>query len=340
MSWIKDNQFAATLGGITLVGAAALVFAGLQGSGRYNEAKASYDEATGLVIESEGLPLYPTEENARGKKKAVTDYREAVGNLQNAFGKFRPEATPNIAPQEFTNRLQSARNDVVKAFEGSKATVPGNFFLGFEGYASGTLARQDATGILDYQLGAAREALEALGKAGVSSLINVHRPRLAEEDGGTWKGSAPDGKPAPADAARPLSFEVVFKGSEQSARNFFTSLAKSEKYYYVVRSVRLSNERKTAPVRTDAKFEAAPVSEPAPEDAAPQDQGFALPGDPAPAPAADGAPAPAPEEAAAPAPAPLDTGRVLSQVLGAEDVYVFVRFDVMQFLPAKPLPQP
>lgn len=327
MSWIKDNQFAATLGGITLVGVAGLIFAGLQGSGRYAEAKASYEEATTVVNESEQLPLYPTTANEQGKKKAVSEYRDAVNGLQNAFGKFRPEATPNIAPQELTNRIQSAKADVVKAFEAKKALLPGVFFLGAENYA-GTLPRESATGILDYQLGAAKEMLIALGDAGPSQLLNIHRPRLVEEDGGVYKAG-------PDDVARPLSFEVTFKGSEQSARDFFSSLAKSGKYYYVVRSLRVSNEKRTPPVGTDAKFEAAP----APQEAAPAPANEfalpALPGEAAPAtPAPEAAPAPAP------APAPVDTGRILSQVLGSEEIYVFARIDVMQFLAVKPLPQP
>lgn len=328
MSWIKDNQFAATLGGVTLVGAAALIFAGIQGSGRYAAAKEAYDETTAQVADAEGLPLYPTKANEQGKKKAVGDYREAVGGLQNSFGKFRPENLPNIPPQEFTNRLQKSKADVVKAFEDKKALVPGAFFLGFEGY-TGTLARESATGILDYQLGAATELLTALGKSGPAQLLNVHRPRLPEEDGGAWKAG-------PDDIARPLSFEITFKGSEKSARDFFSAIAKSDKYYYVIRTLRVSNEKKTPPLGTDAKFDPAPGAEaPSAPEAPPAGGGFALPGDPAPTETAA-----APEEAA-PAPAPVvDTGRILSQVLGSEDIYVFIRLDVMQFLPAKQLPQP
>ena len=42
--------------------------------------------------------------------------------------------------------------------------------------------------------------------------------------------------------------------------------------------------------------------------------------------------------APAPAPAPADTSRVLQQVLGAEQLRVFVRIDVMRLLPEKKLP--
>ena len=323
MSWIKDNQFIATLGGITLVGVAGLVVVGLQFSGRYEQAQASYEEQTAIVNDAEGLPLYPTTPNKQGKVKAVADYKAAVEGLQAACAKFRPEATANIPPQEFTNRLQAANTEVLAAFEANKSIVPGTFFLGFENY-SGTLARSTATGVLDFQLGASKELLLALGQSNVSALINVHRPKLVEEDGGTFTAQ-------PGQVARAMPVEISFKASEPAARAFFSSIAKSDKYYYVVRSLRISNERKTAPVATDAKFEAsAPLEEAAPAAGG----GFALPEDPA-QPAADAAPAP--EAAPAAEPAPVDTGRILSQVLGSEEIYVFVRIDIMQFLPTKPL---
>lgn len=327
MSWIKDNKFAATLGGITLVGAAGLIVAGLQFAGKYTEAQASYEEQTAITNDAENLAVYPTAANEQGKRKAVTDYKAAAEALQTSFGKFRPEKMENIPPQEFTNRLQAANTEVIAAFEANKAAVPGVFFLGFEGY-TGSLAKGAATGVLDFELGAMKELMLSLGKSGISQLINVRREKLVEEDGGVFKEE-------PGQVARPLPVEITFKGSEKAARAFLTSIADSDKHYYVVRTVRISNEKKTPPLATDAKFDApVPTSDAA---LAPDGGGFALPPDPnaAPAPdAAGAAPAPAPE-AAAPAPAPVDTGRVLQQVLGSEDVYVFVRIDIMQFLPAK-----
>lgn len=332
MSWIKDNQFIATLGGITLVGAAGLIVAGLQFSGKYADTLQTYEEASAQVGAAEGLPLYPTTANEQGKRKALGEYRGQVEELQGAFGKFLPEKLENIPPQEFTNRLQAARNEVAAAFDASKAALPGLFFLGFEGY-TGTLARQDATGILDYQLGAAKELFVTLGNSKVSQLVNVHRPRLPEEDGTAWKAG-------PDDVSRPLSFEVVFKGTEPAVRDFFSAIAKSDKYYYVVRSVRISNEKKGPPLSSDAQFESAAA--PVVEEPAPAATEFALPGDdaqPAEAPA-ESDDASEPDAAPEPAAAPVDTGRVLGQVLGNEEVYVFVRLDVLQFLPAKELPQP
>jgi len=42
--------------------------------------------------------------------------------------------------------------------------------------------------------------------------------------------------------------------------------------------------------------------------------------------------------AAAPAAAPVDTSRILSQVLGNEELQVFIRLDLLLFLAPKELP--
>lgn len=331
MSWIQDNKFIVVLSGVTLAGAAALAFVGMQQSSRYAAASERYQEASTQAEGSVSLPLYPSPANRDGKAKAVTDYRESVTGLQSAFGKFKPEAFQNISPQEFTTRLKSANTEVRTAFEAGKTTLPEAFFSGFEGYTD-ALARENATGLLDYQLGAAKEMLLALAAAKPAALVNLYRPRLSEEDGTAWVAG-------PTDVARPLPFEITFNGPESAAREFLSSLAKSGKYYYVIRTVRIANEKKTAPLSADAKFD--PVAPPPTSGAnAAGGSDFALPDAPAdpnaPATAAL-APAPAPEPAA---PAVADSGRILSQVLGNENIEVFVRLDVLQFLPVKDLPKP
>ena len=329
MSWIQDNKFIVVLSGVTLAGAAALAFVGMRESSRYAAASERYQEASTKAEGSVSLPLYPSPANRDGKAKALADYRESVTGLQTAFGKFRPPVFQNVAPQEFTTRLKSANTEIRTAFEAGKTTVPEAFFSGFEGYTD-ALARENATGLLDYQLGAAKEMLLALAAAKPTALVNLYRPRLPEEDGTAWTAG-------PTDVSRSLPFEITFSGPEKSARDFLSSLAKSEKYYYVIRTVRIANEKKSPPLSSDAKFD--PVAPPPSSGAdASGAAGFVLPD----APAAEGGPAAAPAPAPAPAPAApaADSGRVLSQVLGSEDVQVFVRLDVLQFLPVKELPKP
>lgn len=322
MSWIKDNKFMAALVGGTLMGAILLYVAGSAGIKKYDEAKVKYDEDAAQAADFEKLPLYPTTKNKNEKSKALGDYRKAVESLQGAFEPFRPKEIKNITPQEFTNRVLAANSEVRKAFGDSGTSVPEPFFMGFERYKT-SLASGKATGILDYQLVAIKELMLALAKAKATDLKNVHRPNLPEEDGRAYT-------PAATVAARPFPLEITFTGTEKSAREFLSAVAKPDSHYFVIRSLRITNLKKEPPRAADAKFEKAAADKPAPGAGEFFGEAIVLP--------AEGAPA-APAAADAPAaPKPADSSRILAQVLGNEKVQVFVRLDLLEFLPAKKLP--
>lgn len=334
MSWIKENTFIAALSGVTLVAAILLYFVGAKGSANYQQAKQEFDAAASDASSFERLSLYPRPENRDGKNKALDEYRQSVDSLQAAYEPFRPKAIENISPQDFTNHLLAANDQTRKAFNDAGTTVPDAFFCGFENYKT-TLARSNATGILDYQLTGIKNLLLALSKSGASELKNLHRPPLPEENGNPYT-------PKETDIARPLPLEITFLGPEKSVRAFLSSIVKPEGQYVVIRSIRVTNAKKDPPRSTDAKFE-NPSAATSPDAPAASDAfiggGFVLPTDDAetPAPAAPATPA-APAAPTPPAAAATDSNRILAQVLGNEEVLVFLRLDLMQFLPAKKLP--
>lgn len=333
MSWIQENRFAAGLGGITAVAAAGLIFLGVKAGGSYNLAKEEYAAAADAVDSMEKDKLYPNDANLKAKKKAVEDYKESVADLQKAFDKFRAATPPNIEPDAFTENLLKTRDAAAKAFADVRPNpveVPPEFLLGFEAYA-GSPARKDATGILTYQLGAISELATNLAAAAPAKLLNIHRPALEEEDGKTFD--------AKGKSYRALPVEISFNGNEASLRKFLSSLDDSEKYYFVVRSMRVINEKTKAPTAADGNF-ATEEGEAAPEGggaaADPFGGAFVLPGEeeaPADKPADGEAPADAPADAPAEAPAG-DDGVILQQVLGSEKINVFLRIDILQFLEA------
>jgi hypothetical protein len=140
---------------------------------------------------------------------------------------------------------------------------------------------------------------------------------LAEEEGNEFK-------PAENQVARALPLELTFRGSEKSLRAFATALSKLDKHYAVIRSIRITNAKKEPPRSSDAKFEDQ-ADAPAPQ-AGSVDAAFAeLTGQVDPQ--ADAEPA-----------APKAGVRILSQVLGMEELDVFVRIDLMQLLPPLKLP--
>ena len=322
MSWIKDNKFLGALGGGTLVGAALLFFVGAQGSSRYDAAKARFDAAVEEATACEKGELYPKATNRDGKDKALKEYRQSVESLQAAFEPYRPKEIKDLTPQEFTTRLLAANSEVRKAFEDAETTVPEAFFVGFESYKT-SLAPGKATGILDYQLGSIKSLMLALAKAKPTALKNLYRPTLPEEESKTFT-------PSDSSAARAFPLEVTFVGPEKSAREFLSSLAKVDNQYVVVRSLRITNEKKDPPRAADAQFDKPADGKPAAGSAAAIGGAFVLPGD-------EAAPAKPAAEAAA-APKSVDSSRLLSQVLGNEQVQVFLRLDILEFLPAKKLP--
>lgn len=323
MSWIKENKFLAALGGGTLAGVILFYLVGSQGASKYDAAKEAFVAAAAEAKTYEKGPLYPKPENRDAKRKALEDYRKAAGTLQESFKKFQAGEITNVSPQEFTNHLLAATTETQAAFEKNGVTVPEAYFLGFEKYKN-TLASGTSTGILDYQLGTIKELMASLAKARPTELKNLYRPELPEESGKTF---------AAGDAvARPFPLEITFTGTEKSAREFLTSITKLDKQYVVIRTLRITNEKKDPPRASDAKFD-----KPAAASSAGGDLfggGFVLPGEDS-----DGGEKP---DVGAPAPAvapkAADSARILSQVLGNEEIQVFLRLDVLQFLPAKKLP--
>ena len=338
MNWIKSNPFVSGLAGITLLLCGILYFLASKWGTQYAETKAGFDDAYLGVNTAEGLSLYPAADLRDGKSKALTEHRAALGDLTKLFNAYRPEKTENISPQAFTDRLLAANEQVTTAF--GKTKLPENFFLGFESYRS-QLAKPDATGTLLHQMDGIKAALMGLAEARPSALLKVLRVAVPEEEGGNFQ-------PGPNDVARFFSCEVTFKGSEQSARDFLNALGATDSHYFIIRTLSFKNERETPPKVTDAKFEPTEAKEAAVAPADPFSVDFEEP---------DAAQEPAPEQPAVPAgddlveedagsdpvvsDAPVaDSSRILAQVLGKEDLIVFVRFDIAMFLPTKELSKP
>ncbi len=332
MNWIKSNPFVAILAAITLVICGALYFFGSQGAKKYEEAKMAFDESYGSVTKAESTPLYPKGELRDGKRKALNEYAESINDLRDLFDKYRPGELKNVSPQDFTVSLKAATKEVTEALEPAGCEVPDDFLMGFERY-SDNFATEKATGVMNYQLEGVKHALLKLADARPSQLIKVFREETSEERDGN-SGVAPN------DVTRRFGYELAFKGSEASAREFLNALGETDPYYYIVRVVKVVNERDEPPQVSDAKFEVKSALAPAETAAAnPFGGAFVLPG--AEEPAVEEEDAVEEEEVVEPETNdPNDSSRILAQVLGSEEIIVFVRFDLVMFLATKELPKP
>ncbi|GAA5481508.1 Amuc_1100 family pilus-like protein [Haloferula sargassicola] len=329
---MSEQKFPIILGTVTVVLTGALVWWGLQSGSRYKAAKEQYDKAVRSIDTVNGWKAPkapPTEENRRGKEKAVADFETSVEELQKSYDKFRAPTLEDTPPTAFSPTLLEATKRVSSKFEQVGTELPPGFYLGFARYVD-QAPKQNITGLLGYELGASEELFMKLAESAPARLLNVYRRIMPEE---VNKASDLKGQ-----AFRVHSFEVTFSGREGSLREFLSTLDDSEKYYYVVRTMRVKNERETAPSANDAKFEQAAAAAAPAADANPfGGGGFVFPEENSGGDAAAEEEAPA-EEAAVPE-EPVDSGEILKQVLGSENIRVFLRIDVLQFLEPQTSPK-
>lgn len=333
----KEKKFIGILAGATVVCVGGLYFWASSGSARYDAAKEQFETVSGEIRQMENLAVYPNDKNKTEKQKALDEYKTAATDLATQLRKYRPTAITNTDPQTFTDTLVKVAGETFKAYEAAglkaeeKGGLPKDFYFGFESYTS-TPAQKDATGILAYQLGAISELHKSLAAAKPAELLNFYRAPLDEESNKAYT-------PVAGSSYRALPIEVAFSGPERSLREFINSLQNSKTHFYLIRSMRVMNEKQAAPKASDVQFD---DNKPKPSAGGAAAGGgifesgdaFVLPEEtPAPTPApAGGAPAPAAEEPKPAAEAkPADTSRILKQVLGDENVNAFFRIDIVLF---------
>lgn len=301
MSWIQENKFAAGLAGVTFVAVGGLWYWGNGCKDKTQEARDLFAQATGQIRILENGRLYPSEANRDLKRKAVTEYTQQAVALRDRMIQFRPASLDPVASEVFSKQLQESGSRVQAAFQTSKTSLPQGFLMGFESYSS-SVAQRDATGLLGYQVKATEWLFIKLAEARPEAVLNVHRPRLPEEKGTAYAYQK-------GDVARDLPIEITFSGSARALREFMSSLVDSKEFYFVPRVVRIENEKTTPPSRSDAQFKVPST--------APTADGF---GQTLPDPAADPTAQPTPERE-----------EILKQVLGNEQVRVFLRIDLRLF---------
>jgi hypothetical protein len=314
----SDKRFLTILGSITAVCVSGLAAWAFQSSSKYDAAKEQFDGVKTQIESMESLPLYPTEENLEAKKVSLELYKKSSADLQSKLLTYRPLEIKNVEPQEFTDNLKKATASAKAAYaknglsaDSSRNNLPNSFFLGFETY-SGALAQRDATGLLNYQLGALTELNLSLAAANPERLINIHRPAFPEESNEKYVATT-------GNVLRSLPVELIFSGSEQTLRAFVNSIIASKNYYYVIKTLRITNQKQIAPKAQDAEFKQETLEEPTStgSEELPSPEDFAV-----------GA-----EKKVEPAPKLTEkqTGQILKQVLGQEKINVFMRINIELF---------
>jgi len=323
--WIKDNKFAAALLLVAILGAIGAYLFSDKKSAAYDAAKEEFDMGASTLQRLEGRKPYPNAANLEDRRKEVVKYRGKVEGLQKALLSFRPENFAKITPAEFTTQLNEVGEGLKSTYTDRGIAFPDAWQMGFEIYTSSP-PKDASTAYLDYQLSGLEWLYEQLAAAGPDELLNVCRPVLPIEKGDPMMPSPERGS---QQAATPpyfaLPVELTFRGRESSVRKLLSALADSKEFFFVVRSVRVQNVKfGVPPSLSDVEFEddAAEAADDLfadfPDDTDMDDGTTPAEGD-SPVPDLE------PEEDQPGA------GRILGQVLGDEELHVFLQLELILF---------
>ena len=264
MNWIKQNTFEAVLLIVVIAAAIGIVFFGMSSGKAYQEAKERFDSAESSVANMERGKPFPNPQNVDRRTDEVGAFRDQVSGLQENLLKFRPSELEKVSPAEFGTRVTATSEKLRALYDEQKITYPEEWRTGFEAYTTAS-AKDAATPYLNFQLKALEALFTDLAKAEPSELVNVYRGKLPVETGQSMDGEEEQPRRgrsrrrgAPKEEAKPyyvMPVEITFRGRERAVREFLSAVAGSENYFTSIRSIRVRNTNESPPRTSDAEFE-------------------------------------------------------------------------------------
>jgi len=337
MDWIKENKFLSALIGCTLLFGGGIFYFGYAEGSVFDEKMGEHGTLKTTYTKLVSAKPYPDSQNLQARKDNVKEYEEVIAGLRQALDAYRPGKPSQLTPGEFSDIQLEMKGKLRQAFEKAGTSLPDNCGFGFEKYAT-IQAKPNAVADLNYQLGAIEWLLGKLAETRPHALINIRRVQLAVEKGVVAPPPPPSNKRGSRNQPKQgegqveklfeaMPMELAFTARESSVRDFLKEMANSQQYFYAIRTIRIRNEKQTAPTVKDANFQTGRDAD-LNENFAPADEGnpfpgFALPGD-------DGEALGEAADIAAPAPEPVTSGdHILKQVLGNEKLNIHICFDIL-----------
>lgn len=278
MSKGKLNKFLAIYFGALGVGVLGLGYLAWSASSGADEAEKNYKDKVAELDRLDKAPLSRTKENADKKKKLVEDYVQQVQELNASLLAYQTPVNATESSESFQKKLKEATDATRSNAKDKQVKLDDKFDLGMGKYLSefpvaGTAARLSA------QLDAIVYLANAAMEAGVSQIDSLTRAESAfeTEAAETPKSDEkkkPAAKPAPKPAATAAkapagqgqtvdeskvlerqSLGLTVTGKNRSILALLETLAnaspdKMAPHFFVVRTLRIENEKKDGPAKT------------------------------------------------------------------------------------------
>ena len=213
------------------------------------------------------LDPYPNRANLKTLQGQAQEYKSALEKLRQELT-ARTLPVSAMAPTEFQERLREAVARVTEKAQAGKTALPENFYLGFEEFSS-ALPSTAAAPLLGQQLAQVEMLLNIMLEARIDGITSFKRTRLSEEG-----AAPPPPSPTPVRKGMPLTaraetvdrsaVEVTFSSNPAALRRVLNAVAGATEQFYLVRHLRVLNEKTEGPPRELGSGAAAAAPTPAP----------------------------------------------------------------------------
>lgn len=265
MNWFRQNRFLGFfLGALVLATVLALVFL-------FHEMGAAGDQQTRLettAAEMQRLHAghpFPTESNLKKMRAEVAAYRDSLGALEKEL-QTRSFPLAPLQPSEFQAQLRQSVNALTEKAQANKVTLPANFNLGFDEYAT-SLPNPVAAPLLGRELKAVELLANAIVDARVDGLTSLTRTALPEEKPASSPTPTPPRgrRAAPkTETASPLinaqAVQISYSASPAAARRALNEIATTKEQLFIIRTLNIKSQAEKGPKREEPTATPTPAA--------------------------------------------------------------------------------
>lgn len=253
MNWFRENRFLGLF--LTAVGTCflGLIWFLWDAKHTWDEAVTRFDGTRAELSRLQQVAPYPNGENLQRMKAHAEDYAGAFARLKEEL-KVQGLVLEPLAPNEFQSRLRLTVSAVADKARANRVKLPDRFYLGFDEFAS-TLPNSLAAPLLGRELKQIEWLLGTLCEAHVDALLSFRRTPLREERAAVSPVSMPTmKKPAAVAATSPQAIErsvidASFVSTPGAARKVLNQIAGATEQLFIIRSLRVRNEKEKGPPR-------------------------------------------------------------------------------------------
>ncbi len=211
--------------------------------GAYSTSRGDFDGKKGQLTRLERASLYPTKGNLDKLEAQIDQFEMKVDKVHDQLKAYQ-KPLPVVSDQEFPTQLRAAKEEFERYAVQKRVVTPSDFYLGMGTYQF-QLPRPEATGILAYELGAIQHLLKIIVDNGADEIYNLQREETAVELG------QPD--PEKTERVVKYTFKVGFQTTHQGFQDFLNAVSNDKEYFFIVRVLRIDNEKKVGPERVVAR---------------------------------------------------------------------------------------